>query len=131
MGLKKKSKVNAQFNSAALTDIIFLLLIFFMLTSSLVSPNSINMKLPGNSKSKASSETKLDEIMIRGGAQYFLNGRRIELAELETYLLQKVRRYKDVNVIIANSSDATNGDVVAFMDVAMRLNVNTVLATEI
>ncbi len=128
MGLKKKSKVNAQFNTSALTDIIFLLLIFFMLTSSLVAPNALNMKLPGSSRAKASSEKKLDEIMIREGGRYFLNNKRIELSELEDYLSRKVRRYRDVNVIISNSNDATNGDVVAIMDMAMRLNVNTVLA---
>lgn len=130
MGLKKKSKVNAQFNTSALTDIIFLLLIFFMLTSSLVAPNALNMKLPGSSRAKAPSEKKLDEIMIREGGRYFLNSKRIELAELEDYLSRKVRRYRDVNVIISNSNDATNGDVVAIMDMAMRLNVNTVLAID-
>lgn len=131
MALKNKSKVNAQFNTSALTDIIFLLLIFFMLTSSLVAPNSLNMKLPGSSRSKAPTESKIDEIMIRGGGRYFLNDRRIPLEDLENYLAQQVRSKRTVNVAISNSADATNGDVVAIMDMAMRLNVNTILTTDI
>ncbi|MFM9952070.1 MAG: ExbD/TolR family protein, partial [Saprospiraceae bacterium] len=50
MGLKKRSKVSSQFNMSSLTDIIFLLLIFFMLTSTVVAPNALNLKLPGSSR---------------------------------------------------------------------------------
>ncbi|MEL6721133.1 MAG: biopolymer transporter ExbD [Bacteroidota bacterium] len=131
MALNNKSKVNAEFNTSALTDIIFLLLIFFMLTSSLVAPNSLNMKLPGSSRSKATTTSKIDEIMIRGGGRYFLNGRRISLEELESYFRQKSRGDKTPTAAIGNSSDATNGDVVAIMDMALRLNINTVLTTDI
>lgn len=49
---KKKSKISAEFNMSSLTDIIFLLLIFFMLTSSIVAPNALNLKLPGTSQKK-------------------------------------------------------------------------------
>lgn len=131
MALNNKSKVNAEFNTSALTDIIFLLLIFFMLTSSLVAPNSLNMKLPGSSRSKATTTSKIDEIMIRGGGRYFLNDRRISLEELESYFRQKSRGGKTPTAAIGNSSDATNGDVVAIMDMALRLNINTVLTTDI
>ena len=55
MGLKKRSKVSAEFSMSSLTDIIFLLLIFFMLTSSLVAPNALNLKLPGSSRTKVAS----------------------------------------------------------------------------
>lgn len=131
MALNNKSKVNAEFNTSALTDIIFLLLIFFMLTSSLVAPNSLNMKLPGSSRSKATTTSKIDEIMIRGGGRYFLNDRRISLEELESYFRQKSRGGRTPTAAIGNSSDATNGDVVAIMDMALRLNINTVLTTDI
>ncbi|MEM8528441.1 MAG: biopolymer transporter ExbD [Bacteroidota bacterium] len=131
MALNNKSKVNAEFNTSALTDIIFLLLIFFMLTSSLVAPNSLNMKLPGSSRSKATASSKIDQIMIRGGGRYFLNDRRIGLEELESYFRQKARGGKTPTAAIGNSSDATNGDVVAIMDMALRLNINTVLTTDI
>ena len=50
MGMKKRAKVSAEFSMSSLTDIIFLLLIFFMLTSSVVVPNALNLQLPGQSK---------------------------------------------------------------------------------
>ena len=57
MGIKKKSKVSAAFNMSSLTDIIFLLLIFFMLTSSAIVPNALNLQLPGK-KSSTPVDTK-------------------------------------------------------------------------
>ena len=131
MALNKKSKINAQFNTSALTDIIFLLLIFFMLTSSLVAPNSLNMKLPGSSRASAPSESQLDEIMIRSGGRYSLNGRSITLEDMEAYFADKSSRGSTVNAAISNSADATNGDVVAIMDMALRLNINTILTTDL
>jgi biopolymer transport protein ExbD len=64
MGLKKRAKVNAEFNMSSLTDIIFLLLIFFMLTSSLVTPNAINLAIPGNSTPKK-KVTRKDNVTIK------------------------------------------------------------------
>ena len=76
MGLKKKSKVSAEFSMSSLTDIIFLLLIFFMLTSSLIQPNAINMKLPTTSRTKTPPQKKLDKVEIRKGGKYYFNGTR-------------------------------------------------------
>lgn len=130
MPLKKKSKISAQFNTSALTDIIFLLLIFFMLTSSLVAPNSINLKLPGSSRAKATASSDLDEITISSGSRYFLNGRRTDLEDIENQMSAKVRRYKNLSVIVDPANNASNGDVVAILDMAMRLNFDAVLATD-
>ncbi|NJL76619.1 MAG: biopolymer transporter ExbD [Saprospiraceae bacterium] len=130
MAIKKKNTVNAEFNSAALTDIIFLLLIFFMLTSSVVVPNAINLKLPGSSRAKLPSKTDIERINIGNNGQYFLNGKRIALEDLEAHFETEVRRYKDVNVSVSTAKDATNGDVVAVLDMAMRLNFNAILATQ-
>ena len=51
MALRSRNKVSANFNMSSMTDIVFLLLIFFMLTSTLVSPNALKLLLP-NSKAK-------------------------------------------------------------------------------
>jgi biopolymer transport protein ExbD len=91
MGLKKRSKVSAEFNMSSLTDIIFLLLIFFMLTSSLVAPNALNLKLPGKTKVPTVTNTKLDNVTISASGKYYLNGERVSLFELESKLRQKVR----------------------------------------
>jgi len=84
MGFKKKSKVSAEFSMSSLTDIIFLLLIFFMLTSSLVTPNALNLKLPGKKSTNTStSPSTIKSVSISKKGTYFLDGSRIEYAELK------------------------------------------------
>ena len=65
MGLKNKSKVSAEFSMSSLTDIIFLLLIFFMLTSAVVSPYALNLKMPGDPSNSMTVSEKLNDVTIK------------------------------------------------------------------
>lgn len=129
MGLKKRSKVNTEFNMSSLTDIIFLLLIFFMLTSSLVVPNALNLQLPGKkSTSNKPSTTKPAQVDINADGSYLLNGRGIELATLESQLVNyKKSKGDDAVVIISPAADATNDAVVAVMDIVYRFEIKSSL----
>lgn len=129
MGLKKRSKVSAEFNMSSLTDIIFLLLIFFMLTSTVVAPNALNLKMPGRSDTPASPSTKnLPEIRISNDGNFFLDGKRISQEDLESQLSRKAN--KDASILIAPDKLAPVEGVAAVMDMAMRMNINGVLAAE-
>ncbi len=116
---------------SSLTDIIFLLLIFFMLTSNLVAPNALNLKLPGSSTSKIPSTTELDDVRISSSGRYYLNGKRIDLENLEKALKTRASRSSGkLNITISPEPGTTNNQVVPVMDIAMRLDINGVLATE-
>ena len=131
MGIKKRNKVSAEFSMSSLTDIIFLLLIFFMLTSSLVAPNSLNLKLPGSSKSKATTTKDIDEVKISNSGKYYLNRKRISIDDLEGALSRKAQRgRKQLSITIAPDAKAPVESVVAVMDIAMRYNINGILAAE-
>ena len=78
MGLKKRSKVNAEFSMSSLTDIIFLLLIFFMLTSSMVQ---ISMDLPtSNSQTVAPTDMA---VMLRLDGSLTYNGKAVKQSEIK------------------------------------------------
>ena len=129
MGLKKRSKVNAEFSMSSLTDIIFLLLIFFMLTSTVVAPHALNLKMPGRSDTPASPSTSnLDDVRIDDSGNFYLNSRRIAQSELEGRLSSQAN--KDVSILISPDKNAPVEGVVAVMDMAMRFNINGVLAAE-
>lgn len=132
MALKRKSKVSTAFSMSSLTDIIFLLLIFFMLTSSIVAPNALNLKLPGTSKNQTATPGNLDQVRISTSGKYYLNGQSLELNALEEALADKVRRNegKELNMTIAPASGTPTEHVVAVMDIAMRLHINGILATK-
>ncbi len=129
MGLKKKSKVSAEFNMSSLTDIIFLLLIFFMLTSSLVVPNALNLKLPGRTTTKTQVTTEPFKVTINKRGDYFLNGKRISILNLEGAVAKLKRRRKgaEVSMTIAPNPNTSNENVVQVMDIAFRYKVTAVL----
>jgi biopolymer transport protein ExbD len=116
---------------SSLTDIIFLLLIFFMLTSSLVAPNALNLKLPGSSKTSRVATDQIDNVTISRTGEYFFNGRRISINDLEMTLGRKARASsKKMNMTISPAPGAPTEYVVAVMDIAMRYSINGILATE-
>lgn len=128
MPIKKRAKVNAEFNMSSLTDIIFLLLIFFMLTSTVVAPNALNLKLPSRSNSQTPPSSKqLDEVRISKSG-FFFNGRRINEATLDQRL--SGRANSNYSLLIAPDKTAPIENVVVVMDMARRYEINGVLAAE-
>ena len=97
MNLRSKNKISASFNMSSMTDIVFLLLIFFMLTSTLVSSNVLDLLLP-SSKSQA-IEKQVTSIEIQDQTNnevlYHLNGEKIELKNIEAKLLSIFKKQND------------------------------------
>ena len=130
MGIKKRNKVQAEFNMSSMTDIIFLLLIFFMLTSNLVAPNALNLKLPGKGNPSTTSTNPPDVTIQRSGV-FKLDGREITSNNLETALRRMQRSSsKKLDITISPEPRTPVEHVVTVMDIAMRLDINAILATE-
>ncbi|HMP28656.1 MAG TPA: biopolymer transporter ExbD [Saprospiraceae bacterium] len=129
MGIKKKSKVTPTFNMSSLTDIIFLLLIFFMLTSSLVVPNALNLQLPGKkSNTQSKSDTKPAMVDIKYDGSYYLNNKAISIENLESQLkTYKDRMGKDAVVSVSPAAKASNDAVVAVLDILYRYEIKSSL----
>ncbi|MFN7791899.1 MAG: ExbD/TolR family protein, partial [Cyclobacteriaceae bacterium] len=84
MNLQKRNKVDSAFNMASMTDLIFLLLIFFMLTSSFVTPSGLPVNLP---TSKASTiEVQKVSVTVTKDLQYFINEKKVTRNSIETEL---------------------------------------------
>ncbi len=131
MAVKKRSKAVAEFNMSSLTDIIFLLLIFFMLTSGVVSPNALNLKLPGKSSTAVQTTSRTDEVKIEVNGDYFINGRRTSLLLLENELKTRAGATPQLfNFIIAPVQGTPVEHVVAVMNIALKLQINGILSSE-
>ena len=131
MGLKKNNRVNAQFSMSSLTDIIFLLLIFFMLSSSLVAPNALNLKLPGQSTAKKEESKAISEVQVQRNGTYMWNGRQVSLNSLEGELRKMGRAPADQRTFtIAPDKKVPVEHVVSVMDAAMRYRLNAILLPE-
>lgn len=127
MGIKKRNKVSAEFSMSSLTDIIFLLLIFFMLTSSMVIPNALNLKLPGKSRQKPYVSNTPTNVSIAKGGTYYINGRKVSLKSLDQALKKLSKTSKKVSITITPNPDTAYENVVAILDIAFRYGVETVM----
>lgn len=131
MGLKRRSRATAEFSMASMTDIIFLLLIFFMLTSTMVSQNALNLKLP-SSNSKTVAPPSMAVSITKDG-KYYYNGTAMPIESIESNIVREMQDPKNKEkptVTILAEVGSPIEYVVEVMDMANRLNVNAILATE-
>ena len=128
MNLRGRNKVNPNFNMSSMTDIVFLLLIFFMLTSTLVSPNALKLLLP-NSKAKT-LEKQTMSISIDEGINFYINENKIDVANLEQEIIKKVENTEEPAIILHADKTVDIEHVVKVMDIAYRNKFKIVLATK-
>jgi len=128
MNLRGRNKVNPNFNMSSMTDIVFLLLIFFMLTSTLVSPNALKLLLP-NSKAKT-LEKQTISISIDEGINFYINENKIDVANLEQEIIKKVENTEEPAIILHVDKTVDIEHVVKVMDIAYRNKFKIVLATK-
>lgn len=129
MGLKKRSKVSAEFSMSSLTDIIFLLLIFFMLTSTLVRIQPF--ELP-KSDSKTVASTSVVVTLEQNGRNT-VNNKEVSASNLERALRAEVSTMKNrenAAITIVAEMGTPFDRVVDVMEMANRLKVNAIIATE-
>ena len=128
MALRSRNKVSPNFNMSSMTDIVFLLLIFFMLTSTLVSPNALKLLLP-NSKSKT-LEKQTISISIDKDINFYIDEYQVDITELETRLINILSSELEPAIILHSDKSVEIEHVVKVMDIAYRNNYKIVLATD-
>lgn len=128
MNLRGRNRVKADFSMASMTDIVFLLLIFFMLTSTLVTSSALDIVLP---KSKAQSVKREDvTVTIDPELHIKINDQAVEESELERMLLRSVAGLEEAVVILRADEAVPTGMTVKVMDIAYRNKLKMVLATD-
>ncbi len=130
MAVKKRNKVSAEFNMSSLTDIIFLLLIFFMLTSSIVTPNALELQLPGKSSTPSPPQAKNKIVAIDANGKYTLNGAPINIDGVQRQMesLKRVDGNRAA-IVISPAAKASNDKVVQVLDLAYKLEIRAVLTS--
>ena len=127
MSLKSRNKVSPNFNMSSMTDIVFLLLIFFMLTSTLVSPNALKLLLP-NSKARTLEKQTLS-VSITPEIQFYIEDRQIPLENLEQELKLELAGLQEPAIVLHADKTVAIEHAVQIMDIAYRNKYKIVLAT--
>ena len=127
MSLRSRNKVSANFNMSSMTDIVFLLLIFFMLTSTLVSPNALKLLLP-SSKAKT-LEKQTISISITKDIDFYINEQKVTATSIEQELKLLINNEVEPAIILHTDKTVAIEHVVKVMDIAYRNKYKIVLAT--
>ncbi|MFB9120428.1 ExbD/TolR family protein [Bergeyella porcorum] len=128
MELKRKNRVSAEFSMASMTDIIFLLLIFFMITSSAISQSAIEVKLPETSASNPSTQDPT-AVTIKEDGTYYVGDENIQKEQLEQYLVETLKGQENPTFTIRADQNTKHGDVVFAMEIAEKHKFNIAIAT--
>nr|WP_321356589.1 biopolymer transporter ExbD [uncultured Draconibacterium sp.] len=132
MALKKRNKVNAAFSMSSMTDIVFLLLIFFMVTSTLIAPNALKLLLPQSNNQTAAKP--ITTISITSDLKYYINDdnklQSVKFGDIEPFLTNKFGSGND-DIFISLHADQSVpvNEVVKIMNIARRNKYKMILAT--
>ena len=128
MLLISRNKINPNFSMSSMTDIVFLLLIFFMLTSTLVTTNALQIVLPTSSAQPLKQQTV--SISITEDLRYFINNEAIEPAFLESKIRENFNSTDNPTLVLRVAKSVPIEYAVEVMDLAYRNDYKIVLATQ-
>ncbi|WP_298999773.1 biopolymer transporter ExbD [uncultured Tenacibaculum sp.] len=128
MNLRGRNKVNPNFNMSSMTDIVFLLLIFFMLTSTLVTVSAIDVLLP-KAGGKTENQTSV-AVTITNDASFYIDKTKVSNVNLERELLTKVGADKKKTVVIRGDQNVQYKNVMQVIDIANRNKLKMILAVK-
>jgi biopolymer transport protein ExbD len=134
MAIQTRNKRKAEFSMASMSDLVFLLLIFFMLTSTLVAPNAIKLLLPNSSSKTMAKQTVT--VYINDKHEYFVEENRVSDLQLQDRIGSKVAGQLDASIVLRSDKSVPVQYVVNVIDAVNNINkkYNTkhkvILATE-
>jgi biopolymer transport protein ExbD len=126
MNIRGRNKVTPEFNMSSMTDIVFLLLIFFMLTSTMVTTNALDLVLP-KAKGKTDSNKNI-AVSINKDLEFFIDKDKVSEADLETKLLAIIAADKEKAIILRAEEGVPIEKAVSVLDIANRNQIKVVLA---
>ena len=128
MNIRGRNKVTPEFNMASMTDIVFLLLIFFMIASTLVTTNAIDIVLP--TASGKTENKKSTAVSIKADLSYYIDQKRVAESVLETQLISAMAEQESPTIVLRAEKSVPVENVVKVMDIANRNKFKVILAVK-
>ena len=126
MNLRGRNKVSPEFSMSSMTDIVFLLLVFFLLTSPAITPDALDLILP-KAKGKSTNKQKASVSITKDGA-YYVNKERVSERGIESELQSVLAGQEEPTIILRAEEGVPIEDAVLVMDIANKNNFKVVLA---
>jgi len=127
MPIRPKNRISINFNSIGMTDVVFNLLIFFMLTSTLVHPTAVKLLLPrGSEQTSAKPQTT---VSVTADLQYYVERQPVAFEELENVLRLRLGNDPDTYISLHADKSVPFENVVSVMNIAQKNNYRLIIAT--
>lgn len=129
MNIRRNRHFKPEVSTSSLNDIMFFLLLFFLIVSTLANPNVIKVLLP-NSKAAQSINKQQISLTVTEDKRYFINQREIQLADLEAALKEEIKGIESPTIVLRFAKNLNVQDLVDVLEIGVRLNIKMVMATE-
>ncbi len=131
MNLRRRPRTTSEVNTHSLNDILFFLLLFFLIASTLVNPNAVKLLLP-KAVSEKTKATKNITISIDADQNYYFNKEKTPIENLPAVLEAELKAANVTDPVILLNADETVlwGNVVKVMSIGKRLNAKVIAATQ-
>ncbi len=126
MNIRGRNKVTPEFNMSSMTDIVFLLLIFFMLTSTMVTTNALDLVLP-KAKGKTDSNKNIS-VSINKELEFYIDKEKVSEVELEPKLMALFANAPEKAIVLRAEEGVPIEKAVSVLDIANRNQIKVVLA---
>jgi len=126
MNIRGRNKVTPEFNMSSMTDIVFLLLVFFMIASTLVSANAIDLLLPKSGGK--TTQSKSVAVSVTKNLEYYVDRKKVPKAQLESYILKALKGVEKPSILVRAEESVQMKDFVYIMDIANRNKIKSTLA---
>ncbi|MCB8995607.1 MAG: biopolymer transporter ExbD [Bacteroidales bacterium] len=127
MRIKTRNKITVAFSTSGMTDIVFLLLLFFMITSTMIAPNALKLLLPQQGQTSSLSQDEVPEVELQGSGNISIDGKKVSIDELSAILTRKLNGQNDPTFKLITANDVTVKETVGVMNVAVKNNYKVVL----
>jgi biopolymer transport protein ExbD len=129
MNFRKQNKYSAEVSTSAMNDIMFFLMLFFLIISTLLNPNVIKLTLPSSKNNQAIHHKEI-VLSITKDLQYFIDNKPVQQTELESVIQQNISKSPDATIILRCDNSLTVQDLVNVLQIGNKLKVKMILATK-
>ena len=130
MNIRKRTREQSEVETGALADILFFLLMFFLMISTLASPDAIKLLLPESSSAQQTATKENIRVTVDAENQYFVDDLLVPFENLEIYLGDEAKKKGSETVILRIAQDRTVQDLTKVYDIVARLQLVMVMATD-
>jgi len=128
MNLRNKNTNKAEVFTSAMNDIMFFLMLFFIIVSTLLNPNVVKLNLP-NAKNSQAIHKKEIQLSVNKDLQYFVNNNQVPFEKLEPVLRAETAKDQESIVVVRCDSTLSVQKLVNVLEIGTKLNVKMILAT--